>query len=82
MRVDAKEACIEGDENRDVENGIGTQLVQLNHINEQKSPKELVNRSGETAKEEIREDYPVPFGRIGGRFVPRDLHLPIVSEKP
>jgi hypothetical protein len=80
--VDAEEAFTKCDENGDMEDGIGSQLVQLNPVNKKESPKELMNRHGEAVKEEISENYPKSFGRIGGCFVPRNTHLPIISEQP
>jgi hypothetical protein len=77
--MDSKEALTESDENRDVEDGIGNQLVQLNPVNKEESPKELVNRHGKAAKEEIKENYLISFGRIGGRLFPGNLRLPLVS---
>jgi hypothetical protein len=53
MVVDAKETLAESDENINVEDGVGSQLVQPNPVNEEDSPKELVNMHGKAAKEEI-----------------------------
>ena len=80
--MDAKEAFAESYKNGNVEDGVGSQLVQLNPVNKKESAKKLMNMHGEAVKEEISENYPISFVRIGGRFVPRNLHLPLISENP
>jgi hypothetical protein len=82
MGVDAEETFTKSDENGDMDDGIGSQLVQLNLVNEKESPKELMNMHGEAAKEESSENYQISFGRIGGRFIPGSLHLLFIGEQP
>ena len=65
-----------------MEDGIGSQLVQLNPANKKESPKKLMNMHGEAAKEEMSENYPISFGRNAGRFVPGSPHLLFISEQP
>lgn len=82
MGVDTEETFAKSDDNGDMEDGIGSRLLQLNPVNENESPKKLMNMHGEAANEEISENYPISFGRIGGRFVPGSLHLLFINEQP
>jgi hypothetical protein len=43
MRMDAEETFTEGDKDRDVKDRIGSQLMQLNPVNKQKSTKKFVD---------------------------------------
>jgi hypothetical protein len=61
--------------NRNVEYGIGSQLVQLNPVDQDKSPKELMNKNRKAMNEEVRKDYSISFGWIGGRLIPRSFRL-------
>ena len=79
--MDAEEALAKCNKNGNMEDGIGSQLVQLNPIDEKESPKELVNWDRETANEEIGKDYPISFGRICNGFITRDLHRPIICQQ-
>jgi hypothetical protein len=82
MGVDAEEVFAKSNENGDMEDGIGSWLVQLYPINEKESPEKIMNRHGEAVKEEISENYAISFGRTGGRFVLGSLHLLFISEQP
>jgi hypothetical protein len=63
-----------------MDDGIGSQLVQLNPVNKKESPEKLMNMHGEAAKEEINENYPISLGWIGSYFVYGNLHLSLISE--
>ena len=82
MGVDAEETFAESNEDRDVEDGVGSQLVQLNPVNKEESPKELMNRQGEAAKEKISKNYPISFGRIGVASSPGILIFPSSVSSP
>jgi hypothetical protein len=57
MGMDVEKTLTESAANRNVEDGIVSQLVQLNPIDKEKSLKELMNRDRKAAKEEVGEDY-------------------------
>jgi hypothetical protein len=79
--MDAEEALAKCNEDGNMEDGLGSQLVQLNPINEEKSPKELVNWDGEAANEEVGENYPITIGRVWSCFITGDLHRPAVPSQ-
>jgi hypothetical protein len=81
MRMDAQEALAKSDEDGNVENRIGSQLVQLNSIDEKEYPKELMNWNGEAVNKEISEDNPITFGRIWNGFITWDLHCFVVCQQ-
>jgi hypothetical protein len=62
MRMDAEETLTKSDKNRNVEERIWSQLMQLNPIDEKKATKKLVDRDGKAANKEVDKGYP----RIGG----------------
>jgi hypothetical protein len=46
--------------------------MQLNPVNKKKATKELMDRSGEAAKEVVDESYPVPNRWMRAAFVTRE----------
>jgi hypothetical protein len=69
MRMGPEEALAQGDENRDMEDGVGGQLMQLNPVNKEKSTEKLMDGGGKAANEVIDKSYPVPNGRTWEAFV-------------
>jgi hypothetical protein len=62
--MDAKETLAKCGEDRNVENGIRSQLIRLNPIDKQKPTKKFVDSNGQAANKEISENYPKTFRRI------------------
>ena len=77
MRMDAEETFTEGNKDRDMEDGIGSQLMQLNPVNKQESTKKFVDWNGQATEEEVSKSYPETLGGIWDSFIPWDLHRPI-----
>ena len=59
IRLGPEEALTQCDENRDVEDGIGRQLMQLKPIDKQKTPKKLVDWGRKTSDEVVNETDPI-----------------------
>ena len=68
IRRDSEEAFAKCDENRNVKDGIGGQLVQLNPVNKKKAAEEIVNWGRKAADEVINETNPVLHWRVGVAF--------------
>src|SRR3954452_18421790 len=75
MRMDAQETFAKNDKNRDMENRVGCQLMQLYPIDKEEAAEKIVNRSGKTAQQEFSKDYPISVRRSGRSFVARWRHL-------
>ena len=56
------------DENRNVKDGIGSQLVQLNPINKKKAAEEIVNWGRKATDKVINETNPVLHWRVWVAF--------------
>ena len=69
MRMGPEEALAQSDENRDMEDGVRGQLMQLNPVNKEKSTEKLVDGGGKAANEVVDKSYPVPNGRTWEAFV-------------
>jgi hypothetical protein len=63
MRMDAHERLAKSNKNRNVEERIWGQLMQLDPIDEQQATKKFVNRNGKAANEEVDKSYPESNGR-------------------
>ena len=57
--LDSEEAFTEGNENCDMEDGVGGQLMQLHPINKKKTAEEIVNRGRDAANKVVNETDPV-----------------------
>jgi hypothetical protein len=68
---DSEEAFAKCDENRNVKDGIGGQLVQLNPINKKKTAEEIVDWGREAADEMINKTNPILHWRLGVAFFAR-----------
>jgi hypothetical protein len=69
MRMDAEETLVEGNENGNMEERVWGQLMQLNPVDEKETTKKLMDRSGETANEEVNECYPEFDRRMRDAFI-------------
>ena len=54
-----EEALAKGDENRNVVDGIGSQLMKLQPVHEKQSTKKIMDRSREAANEVVNEANPI-----------------------
>ena len=61
--MDSKERFAQGDEDRDVEDGVGSKMVKLQSIHEQQPTKEVMDGSGKTTDEMVDKTYPVSHWR-------------------
>ena len=59
IRLESEEALAEGNENRDMEDGIGSQLMQLQPVNKEKAAEEIVNGGREAANKMINKTDPI-----------------------
>ena len=80
VRVDAQETFAEGDENRDVEERVRGQLVQLNPIDKKEAAEKLMDGNGKAADEKIDESYPETGRRMRGTLIPWHLHGLLVEK--
>jgi hypothetical protein len=69
--MNAEEALAKCNDDRNMEDEIGSQLVQLNPVNEEKSPKELVNWDRKAPNEEVCKNYQITSGGFGVASSPR-----------
>jgi hypothetical protein len=65
IRLDPEEALAKGDENRNVEDGIGSQLMKLQPVHEKQSTKKIMDRSREATNEVVNEANPIFHGGDG-----------------
>jgi hypothetical protein len=55
---DSKEALTERDETHDVENSVGIQIMELNPISKEETPKERMRGKRKPSKEKSEKNYP------------------------
>jgi hypothetical protein len=55
---DSKEALIEHDETRDVDNSIGIQIMELNPVSKEETPEERMRGKRKPSKEKSEKNYP------------------------
>jgi hypothetical protein len=68
MELDPQEAFAKHDEKRNVQNGVGIQIVTLNPISKKEASKERMQGEREPPKEECKEKYPETRGWLGNYF--------------
>jgi hypothetical protein len=73
MRMDARETLAKSDKNRNVEERVWGQLMQLDPIDQQQATKKLVDRNGKAAIEKVDESYPESNGRMRRAHISRHL---------
>jgi hypothetical protein len=56
--LDSKEALIERDETRNVENSVGIQIMELNPVSKEETPEERMRRKRKPSKEKSEKNYP------------------------
>jgi hypothetical protein len=62
---DPQEAFTKRDETRNVKDGIGIQIMQLNPVGKKKTTEERMRGKGQTPQQESDEDYPESRRRSG-----------------
>jgi hypothetical protein len=72
MRVDAKETFTESDKDGNMQNGIGSQLVKLNPVDEEQTAEELMERNREATEEKVNKCYPEVNGRARSALITRE----------
>jgi hypothetical protein len=58
VRLNPQEALTKREKARDMENGVGIQVVELNPIRKQKVAKKRIKGKRESPEEECEENYP------------------------
>jgi hypothetical protein len=66
IRLGPEEALAKGDKNRNMEDGVGSELMKLQPVHEKQSTKKIMDRSREAENEVVNEANPI-FHR--GRWV-------------
>jgi hypothetical protein len=56
--LDSKEALIEHDETRNVENSVGIQIMELNPVSKEVTPEERMRRKRKPSKEKSEKNLP------------------------
>jgi hypothetical protein len=60
MGLDPQEALTQHDEARDVQYGIGVQVMHLGSVGKKKASEEIVRRKRKSAEDECHEHYRIP----------------------
>src|SRR3954467_436845 len=71
MGVNPQEGLAKSDETRNVQNPIGSQIMQLEPIGIQQAPNERMQRKSKPTVEESLEAYPLVRRRRWNRFITR-----------
>src|ERR1041385_471605 len=74
MGIDPQESLTKGNKSSNVQNPIGSQIVQLKPIGVQQTTNKRVNRKSKLAREERLKAHPLMCRGSGNRFIPRNLH--------
>jgi hypothetical protein len=80
VRLDSQETLAKSDKDRNVENGVGGQLVQLNLIDKKQTTKKFVDRDRKAADEEVNECYSEVDRRMWSTLISRKEHNLLVEQ--
>jgi hypothetical protein len=80
--MDSEEALAESYENRDMKDGIGSQLVKLQPIDKEQTTEEIMDGSRETADEMVNETNPIFDRRSRVAFFPGEAHRVFLLHQP
>src|ERR1041385_2732205 len=75
MGVNPQEGLTKSDETRNVQNPVGSQVMQLEPIGVQQAPNERMQRKSKPVVEESLEAYPLIRRRRRNRLITRETHI-------
>jgi hypothetical protein len=82
IRMDSEEALAESNENRDMEDGIGSQLMQLQPVNKEKTAEEIVNGGREAADKMVNKTDPILDRRRWIAFLAGEAQRVLLLHEP